>query len=139
MLARWLALHCKPEQLATVRLRLGDVPMHRTLEASVFQELANLSLPLPSARTKLEPGDPRAELIQTVLASEGLEMSGMKVKGVRDLFFSRGERAALCLPAELAFAWEEDENHRGKQKLTLSFELPRGSYATLLVKRIASA
>jgi tRNA pseudouridine13 synthase len=138
MLARWLTLRCRPEQLATVRLRLGDVPMHRALETPVFQELAGLSLPLPSARTKLEPGDPRAELTQTELAEEGLEMSGMKVKGVRELFFSRGDRPALCLPAELAFVWDEDEKHDGKRKLTLSFELPRGSYATLLVKRIAS-
>jgi tRNA pseudouridine13 synthase len=138
MLARWLTLRCRPEQLATVRLRLGDVPMHRALEAPAFQELANLSLPLPSARAKLEPGDPRADLIQSVLAEDGLELSGMKVKGVRELFFSRGERPALCLPAELAFVWDEDEKHGGKRKLTLSFELPRGSYATLLVKRIVS-
>ena len=122
----------------TVALRLGEVPMHRVLEEPVFQELASLSLPLPSARTKLEPGDPRAELVQAVLAAEGLEMSGMKVKGVRELFFSRGERAALCVPTELGFEWGEDEKHSGKLKLTLSFELARGSYATLLTKRLAS-
>jgi len=139
MLARWLNTHCLPEQLMTVPLRLGEVPMHRGLEEPVFQQLAGLSLPLPSARTKLEPGDPRVELVQAVLAAEGLEMSGMKVKGVRELFFSRGERTALCLPAELEFEWGEDEKHSGKLKLTLSFELARGSYATLLVKRLASA
>jgi tRNA pseudouridine13 synthase len=138
MLAGWLNSHCRPEQLLTVTLRLGDVPMHRGLDEPVFQELAGLSLPLPSARAKLEPGDPRADLIHATLAAEGLQMSEMKIRGVRELFFSRGERAALCLPAVLKYGWREDDMHRGKLKVTLSFELPRGSYATLLVKRIAS-
>jgi tRNA pseudouridine13 synthase len=139
MLAQWLRMHCKPEELTPVALRLGEVPMHRELEETAFQDLASLALPLPSARTKLEPGDPRAELISAVLATEGLELRGMKVKGVRELFFSRGERAGLCLPAELSFAWGEDEKHAGNRKLALSFELPRGSYATLLIKRLAAA
>jgi tRNA pseudouridine13 synthase len=64
-------------------------------------------------------------------------MNQLKVKGIRELFFSRGERPALCLPVELPNSWDEDERHPGKRKLKLAFELPRGSYATLLVKRIA--
>jgi tRNA pseudouridine13 synthase len=138
ILAEWLKAHCPPEQLMPVKLRLGEMPMYRGLEEPVFQELAALSLPLPSARAKLEENDPRRVLIQTVLAAEGLEMSQLKVKGIRELFFSRGERSALCLPGELHYAWDEDERHPGKRKLKLAFELPRGSYATLLVKRIAA-
>ncbi len=112
--------------------------MYRGLEEAAFQEMAALTLPLPSARAKLEEKDPRRALIQTVLAAEGLEMSQLKVKGIRELFFSRGERSALCLPGGLHYAWDEDERHPGKRKLKLAFELPRGSYATLLVKRIAA-
>jgi tRNA pseudouridine13 synthase len=138
ILAQWLKTHCKPDHLRLVDLRLGEAPMHRALEQPVFEALANLTLPLPSARTKLDPGDPRSTIIQAVLAAEGLEMSGMKVKGVRELFFSRGERAALCLPEGLGYEWGEDEKHARRSRLTLSFELPRGSYATLLVKRLAS-
>jgi tRNA pseudouridine13 synthase len=62
----------------------------------------------------------------------------MKLKGFRKLFFSKGERAALCLPADLKDEAGEDELQPGLRKLVLSFELPRGSYATLLVKRITS-
>jgi tRNA pseudouridine13 synthase len=52
------------------------------------------------------------------------------------MFFSRGERAALCLPADLKWESAADENQPGRRKLLLSFDLPRGCYATLLVKRI---
>ena len=93
-------------------------------------------MPLPSARQHLDADDPRAELTSAVLAKEGLEMRQLHVKGVREMFFSKGERAALCLPAELESQPAADELNPDKQKLTLAFELPRGSYATLIVKRI---
>ncbi len=138
MLARWLEQHCRPEQLLDVALRLGTVPMHRHLDPAVRAGLATLELPLPSARLKLEAGDPRLALVESVLAEEGLTLQQMQVKGLREVFFSKGERAALCLPAELRYEHAADERHPRKRKLILSFDLPRGSYATLIVKRIGA-
>jgi len=43
----------------------------------------------------------------------------------------------VVVPGE--FTWsrpEEDERYPGKRKSTLSFLLPRGSYATMLVKSL---
>jgi tRNA pseudouridine13 synthase len=57
----------------------------------------------------------------------------------RDTFFAKGSRSALCLPVGLASEARPDERHQGQQKLILSFDLPRGSYATLIVKRIQQA
>jgi tRNA pseudouridine13 synthase len=137
MLARWLQQRCRPEQLLHVRLQLGDVPFHRRLDAPQRAQLAALALPLPSARTKLDPADPRTELMKSVLAEEGLEPEQMKIKGIREVFFSRGERAALCLPEQLTHEARPDERHPGRHQLVLAFELPRGAYATLIVKRIS--
>ena len=136
MLARWLRQHCRPEQLRPVTLRLGAVPFHHDLDPLRQQELADLQLPLPSARLKIDATDPRAELVRAVLAEEGLELRELQVKGIRTLFFSRGERAALCLPRQLALHFAGDELHRGRDKLVLSFELSPGSYATLIVKAV---
>jgi tRNA pseudouridine13 synthase len=138
ILARWLREHCRPDQLIEVKLRLGRFPMHRILDASQQAKLQALSLPLPSARIRLEQEDPRKLLIDAELAVEGLQVEQLKIKGIRELFFSKGERAALCLPADLRAQVEADERHSGQTKLVLSFELPRGSYATLLVKRITT-
>lgn len=134
MLAHWLHNHLRPEQLRPVSLRLGVVPFPHDLDAGQRDELAALQLPLPSARLKLAETDARAALVQAVLAEEGLELRQMQIKGIREMFFSRGERAALCLPQQLAHEFAADENHRGRERLTLAFELPRGCYATLLVK-----
>ncbi len=136
MLAGWLHKHLRPEQLRTVALRLGEVPFHQNVDDEQLRELAALQLPLPSARLKLDDADPRAEEVRDVLSEEGLELRQMQIKGIREMFFSRGERAGLCLPRDLTHDFAPDENHRGREKLRLGFELPRGSYATLLVKAI---
>ena len=101
-----------------------------------MRRLAETMLPLASARWKPEADDPRGELVRAVLRAEGLELEQMKLKGFREMFFSRGERAALCLPRELEGTTEPDEVHSGRLKVRLSFELPRGSYATLIIKRL---
>src|SRR5262249_34095938 len=103
MLARWLGQHCRPEELRPVALPLGADPSRHARRPARQQELANLQLPLPSARLRIDEADPRAELVRAVLAEEGLELRELQVKGVREMFFSRGERAALCLPRRLAF------------------------------------
>jgi tRNA pseudouridine13 synthase len=95
-------------------------------------------LPLPSPRVALQATDPRQKLLEDVLAEDGIRQEQLKLKGLRDLFFSKGERAALCLPTALTCESGEDDGQRGSQKLVLSFALPRGSYATLLIKRITA-
>jgi tRNA pseudouridine13 synthase len=127
-----------PDRLVPVRLRLGEYPFHRGLDDEQLRRLEALTLPLSSARLKLDPDDPRGEWVRSALKDEGLELEQMKLKGFRELFFSKGERPALCLPRELGKATEADEVHPKKRKMVLSFELPRGSYATLVVKRLAA-
>jgi tRNA(Glu) U13 pseudouridine synthase TruD len=41
------------------------------------------------------------------------------------------------MPAELQWQAGADETRPGHQHLQLRFDLPRGSYATLLVKRLS--
>jgi tRNA pseudouridine13 synthase len=138
MLARWLEQHLGPERLVAVPFRRGTLPMHRGLEPGPLAELAHLRLPLPSARGSVDPADARNRLMAAVLQEEEITREQLKLKGFRQLFFSRGERAALCVPAELSWQSDEDERHPNRQRLTLAFELARGCYATLIVKRITA-
>jgi tRNA pseudouridine13 synthase len=139
MLAAWLQGACRPDQLVRMGTRLGDLSMLRGLDESQRRELSRLSLPLPSARLHLEPADPRRAIVDAVLAEEGFPLSEMKLRGLRKPFFSRGDRPALCLPAAFNYQVEDDEKHAGRWQLILEFELPRGSYATLISKRLQLA
>jgi tRNA pseudouridine13 synthase len=138
MLANWLRHHIPGEDLVAVPLKLGEVPMHRRLSEPLRQQLMEFRLPLHSARLRLEDDDPRKPYFDQTLAEESVALEQFKLKGLREMFFSKGERAALCLPAELHAEPGEDETRPGHRKLTLSFDLPRGSYATLVVKRITA-
>lgn len=139
MLARWLQQRARPGQLGSLRGHRGTQPFLRNLEADQLRVLTGASIPFPSARWKPESNDPWAELAHTVLAEEGLPLETMKVRGSRDLFFSRGERAAWILVNELQTDFVADRRHADRLALVLCFTLPRGSYATLLVKRLQAA
>jgi tRNA pseudouridine13 synthase len=82
------------------------------------------------------PGGTLGELISDVLAPFQLTWSDLRVRHLKDVFFSKGTRAALVIPGQLQVARIDDDLHPGRQALWLAFELGKGSYATILVKRI---
>ena len=92
-------------------------------------------LQLPCARIERPEGLP-GDLLDAVLQEEKIELREIRVKYPRDSFFSKGMRRVLIRPAGLTCAVADDELHDRRSKLTLSFDLPRGSYATILVKRL---
>jgi tRNA pseudouridine13 synthase len=61
------------------------------------------------------------------------------VKHLKDVFFSKGMRPALFFTANAAHSAGPDEIYPGREKLRLEFELPKGAYATLVVKRVTDA
>lgn len=139
MLAAWLTRHVPPSDLATVELKLARVPVPVRMPAERRADWNALTLPLPSARAKPAPGEAWADLAADVLKDEGLTLPELKVKGLQKPFFSKGDRPGCVRPAGLGHATATDELHPGRLKLELRFDLPRGSYATMLVKRVTAA
>jgi tRNA pseudouridine13 synthase len=136
ILADRIAELISSERLRPLRLRLGELPAPVRLDERQRDELAALAIPLPAARSPFDPNSPWAAAAQRVLAAEGLSWDQLKIRGMRKPFFTRGERAALLIPHELTAASGPDERQSGRSKLELSFDLPRGSYATMVVKRV---
>lgn len=137
-LARWLEVHCRPEQLFEVSLRIGPVWFYRGLSNQQREQLRGLSIPYLSARLKLGEAHPLRPIIEDVLAAEKLVLRQLKLRHFRKPFFSRGERPAIYQPQDLLYRLDEDELHAGRRKLYLEFVLPRGCYATILIKRITN-
>ena len=73
-------------------------------------------------------------VVSALSASATADLAALKA--FRKPFFSKGDRAAAVIPEELSAKADEDERNPGKQKLILRFTLPRGSYATMIVKRL---
>lgn len=138
MLGAWLMRNIGSENLAKVELKLGLVPVPVHVPDGRQAEWEALTLPLPSARVKPEPGASWLPIVEEVLQAEGLTLAELKIKGMQKPFFAKGNRAGCIHPANLSHAVEPDELHPGKRKLILRFDLPRGSYATMLVKRVTA-
>ena len=138
LLAAYIERLVPASQLASVRLKLGDVPFFTALDATQRAALVGMELPLPSARMHLEDG-PVKEFVDRTLAELGLAMREIRVKYPRDSFFSKGWRPAVFRVAALAYQAGADELYADRAKLSVQFDLPRGSYATILIKRVTIA
>lgn len=132
-LTRFIEAHCEPTAMARFELLSGRCVFPLTAGANT--DWLNTELQLPSARIDRPEGQ-QGNLLDAVLEEEKIELRELRVKYPRDSFFSKGMRQAFIRPNGLACSTENDELHEGRRKLTLSFDLPRGSYATILVKRL---
>ena len=136
MLSMWLREHVPAGNLFSMKLRMGSYPIPRTMPQEALEKWKALHAPLPSARLKLDAGDPWAAIVEEVMGEEGIKLEDMKLRSFRKPFFSKGERAAAVIPQGLTSASEPDDLNEGKEKMTLRFDLPRGCYATMIVKRL---
>jgi tRNA pseudouridine13 synthase len=117
-----------------VEYAAGRHVFYRSLDPAVHDRLAELRIPLVTPSQKFE-GE-AAEAVARVLAEEGVEPRLFRLKKLQRTFFGKGLRDALMAPAGLSSEAGADELNPGRRKLLLKFELPKGSYATLLVKRL---
>jgi tRNA pseudouridine13 synthase len=137
ILARMIEHSTRPDQRITIALKAGLFPFGSGLDPDQAGALRDWQIPLPSSRNPLPEGT-RGQVIAEVLAAYQLTWPDFRVRHLKDVFFSKGSRPALVFPAHLAAAVADDEMHRGKKSLRLSFELGKGSYATIMVKRITA-
>ncbi|HEY3225446.1 MAG TPA: tRNA pseudouridine(13) synthase TruD [Planctomycetota bacterium] len=126
---------CGAGRTFAVDLKAGRVLFFRGLEEASRKALEAAVLPLPSARARIADEGMRVR-VESSLQEVGLDLKSLRIRHPRENFFSRGERAATFRPAGLEGAWAADDLYPGRRKLGLKFDLPRGSYATMLVKRI---
>ncbi len=137
MLSAWLTSTLDSANLTDVELKLGKVPAPVRVPEEHRGAWESLTLPLPSARVKPEPGVAWLPIVEEVLKAEGLTLAELKVKGMQKPFFSKGDRPASIKAEKISNFADADELNKGRRKLVLRFDLPKGSYATMLVKRIA--
>jgi tRNA pseudouridine13 synthase len=65
--------------------------------------------------------------------------SQIRLKYPRDTFFSRGDRNVWLAVDDLEHRFQIDDHRPNRTSLELEFSLPRGAYATMLVKYIMAS
>ncbi len=114
-----------------------ELPLYRELPDALLEALSRMRVPLLHHRAAFDDPQVAAE-VGRVLAEENLALRDFKARVLRRAYLSRGERALLLFPQEVVWLGEgEDDRFPGKCKVELAFLLPRGSYATLVLKALA--
>jgi tRNA pseudouridine13 synthase len=106
------------------------------LEPEAFSYLSGLEI--PTAAVRMDFSDDLARLLfNDILKEKGLTTGSFRAKALHKVYFRSFQRKALVIPEDLkTTGLENDELHPGKKKWTISFFLPRGSYGTMLIKRL---
>jgi tRNA pseudouridine13 synthase len=138
ILARWLESSLRSDQFLRIPLKVGTFPFPRRLEPEQVEDLKRTLLPMPCARSA-PPEGRLGEISRAVLESFRLTWSDLRVKYLKDVFFSKGTRPCLVFIENLVVVPMEDHLHPGRHALRLAFDLAKGSYATILVKRLTDA
>jgi tRNA pseudouridine13 synthase len=141
LLARWLRELAAESStpLAPLRYPFGVFRFYHSLPPLMAERMRDVCLPVPGHDTVCE--DPRvARIMAGVLEEEGIGLPDLRVRQMRKIQVGGVERRAVVLPEDFSQSSPEpDDLYPGRQKTTLRFFLPRGAYATLVIKRLALA
>lgn len=123
-------------ELFPVSYRFGEFLFYQKLPPKIRDYLSTLFIPSPSPRAEFSSDI--LPIGEEVLKREGLKISDLRLKlKMRGIYFKPYRRKAVVIPEELQSSdLEEDEIYNKRKKLTISFFLPPGSYATILIKRL---
>jgi tRNA pseudouridine13 synthase len=114
-----------------VSYTLGELYFYRSLDEEKQERLRGLKIPLLAPKLNLEENDTVVQAAyRDVLLAEGLKELKELRSLVKGLIFKSYPRPAVVFPQELHF------ERVGEREVKLFFFLEKGSYATLIVKRI---
>jgi tRNA pseudouridine13 synthase len=111
------------------------LPLYDELSSQLDRDLA---IPLPNHRASYADPD-LAAIVAQILTEEGLTLDDLKARILKRAYLPKGKRALLLFPEGMSCSPPEDDDRFPKrQKVFISFTLPRGSYATLVLKALAA-
>lgn len=97
----------------------------------------NLSVPGSPGIQKLEYSKNEIDVLKSVLSRNGLKESDLDRSPFPKIKMNAFDRTIHVLPENLEIGdFEEDDRNPGRKKVKISFRLPSGCYATMLVKRL---
>lgn len=132
---RYLAACIPGAEMIGLRYQAGALTFPRALSRELRDALWSRTFPLLAPDSTFD--DPLLrESALGALRAQGLELRDLQVPDTRQLFFKHEERPLFVVPGRLRVNEPRpDELNRGRLKVNLSFTLPPGAYATLVVRR----
>ncbi|MCS7279292.1 MAG: tRNA pseudouridine(13) synthase TruD [Thermodesulfobacteriaceae bacterium] len=119
-------------KLYKVPYLLGEFYFYKEVSEELWEKFKSLKLPLPAPKLKLETLNALnlKEIYSEVLQKEGIsELKNFRTF-IKGLIFKTYPRPAVVFPKELSYEKLNEKTYK------LKFFLEKGSYATLVIKRL---
>lgn len=124
------------KKLYSIKYNIGSLLFYKTI---ADEELRKIPLTFKTISDQIKPDSFELEIIDKVLGKEGVSVSGFNIKKETGNFFKTHDRLVIVKPKSFRISQPlaDELNGRGNAfKFVLSFTLPKGSYATVITKRI---
>ena len=132
---RYLLSRVPAAELIGLRYQAGALLFPRALPGALRNELSSKTFPLLAPDSEIADAAVRDAALPA-LRAQGLRLEDLRIEGA-PVFFKHEERPLFVRPGKLrVHDPRSDELNRGRLKLNLSFTLPPGAYATLVVRRV---
>lgn len=127
-----------PRRLRVYEGLLGPYLFDDSRDNPSQKTISPIFIPTIASRLKTEEAL-ILSLYQDILSERGLRLAQFNLTRIRQAFFKSLPRVARVAPESLAIDSNQDESSPvRKEKISLTFFLPKGSFATMFIKRIFS-
>jgi len=96
----------------------------------------NVKIPMIGYETDIEKYPKIKNIIKDVLVSENIQLEDFKIKSMPELSCKGDERDFIVFPKGLKYKFEKDDMNKNRLKVKIEFELPKGSYATEVIRQM---
>ncbi|MFH1063991.1 MAG: tRNA pseudouridine(13) synthase TruD [Candidatus Woesearchaeota archaeon] len=136
--AKMIIIYTLPRKITyPIEYNLGKLYFYKNVTE---QQLKELPETLKTISDQIKPTEYEAKIIGKLLQKESLTISDFNIKSATGNFFKTHDRALLVRPIDFRISepLHDEHNSRGRKcfKIVVSFTLPKGSYATIVTKRI---
>lgn len=120
-----------------VKYKAGVLAFYRELPDELLARWRDLELPLPGPGTRLHEFKEAAPYLQAALEDEGITLEQLSLPALSRTGFKASTRRALLWPQGLELGEPQpDELNPGTSKVVVKFELGRGSFGTMVTRRL---
>lgn len=133
------ALRRLPKRLRKMFLNAYQAEIWNRVAEECYAEMKskNEKIPLVGYDTELDDDDTIHKKILNILKRDKIRLADFAMKGMPELKCFGSEREILLLPKGLKIiSISSDEFNPGKKAAQISFQLPKGSYATVVLMEI---
>lgn len=129
-----LVKYVNKKSLFEIQYKVGRLKFYRGLSENCLEQI---SKKFKTISIDIKPGSFEYEIYERILSQEGLTFDNLDIKTATRTYLVSSERNIILIPEKFKIKKiVPDEMNKNRQKMVFSFFLEKGSYATIVLKKL---